>query len=258
VPSIWFRSLCSNVAIKSRPAQMLFRCIQPEKLTMRTLIILLLVLTIFSCNQSQTTQDKNLIQSTVIQTTTHKIVNLDTISKLFDNALKADTLEFDNWEPFLFFKSGNFLSKTEKNVIIVHCPTDTTYSIKLYSIKDNKWLLNDSINGLEAFPIQFYLSFDDYNFDGQTDIYIQVAASNGYSLSYGHLLTVGPVSKKFTEQIESGYLANMQPDIKTRTIMSDDVIWCKTNGMREVCKLTNKWIDGHLKTIKKDCPCEPE
>ena len=225
---------------------------------MRTLIILHLVLTIFSCNQSQTTQDKNVIHETVLQTTTNKIVNLDNISRLLDNALKADSLELDNWEPFLFFKSGNILSKTEKNVIIVHCPTDTTYSIKLYSIKDNKWLLNDSANGLEASPVQFYLNFDDYNFDGQTDIYIQLSASNGYSLSYGHLLTIDPASKKFTEQIEAGDLANMQPDIKTKTIISEDVIWCKTNGMQEVCKLTNKWIEGHLKTIKEDCPCEPE
>ena len=217
---------------------------------MRTLTILLLGLTIFSCNQSQTAQDKNVIQDTVAQTATHKIVKLDTISGLLDKALKADTLEFDNWEPFLFFKSGNFLSKTEKNVIIVHCPTDTTYSINLYSIKDNKWLLFDSVSGLEAFPTQFAPIFDDYNFDGQKDVYIQVSASNGWSLSRGHLLIVDPLPKKLIIHKEARELANMKPDPTTKTIVSE--LWNGYNiqGQHQLTIFTNKWINGQLKTIK--------
>lgn len=226
--------------------------------TMRTLTILFLGVTIFSCNQTQITQEKVGVQDTSVQVTNRKVIQLDTIPGLLDKALKTDTLQFDNWEPFLFFKSGNFLNKTEKNAVLVHRPTDTTYSIKLYSISDNKWLISDKISGLDGLPIQFVPIFDDYNFDGQTDIYIQATTSNGYPLSRGHLIIVNQLTKKLEVHPEARDLANMKPDNKGHSVISEEVIWCKPNGFEEVCKWTNKWVNGLLKPIKKDCPCEPE
>lgn len=220
--------------------------------------LLFLALTFFSCNQTQIGQNKNAIQDKVSQRKSNKIVNHDTFFELLEKAIKSDSFEYDNWEPFIFFKSGNFLRKTVKNIVIVHCPTDTTYCIELYVVKENNWFQSDSLSGLRAFPVQFNLVFDDYNFDGLNDIYIQVSVSNGHSLSYGHLLTIDPKTLKFTKQIETDELANMQPDIKTKTIISEEAIWCKTNGKKELCKWTNKWVHGQLITIKKDCPCEPE
>jgi hypothetical protein len=87
-------------------------------------------------------------------------------------------------------------------------------------------------------------------------IYIQVSASNGYVLSRGHLLMIDRLTKKFSKHNETRDLANMKPEPKTKIIISEEVIFCESLGMMKICKLTNKWIDGHLKTIKKDCPCK--
>jgi hypothetical protein len=161
---------------------------------MRALTILLFGLTIFACNQSQTSQDKFVTLDTISKTAFAKDTLRDKVNELLEKSLTADTLKFNNEfefntsNHFLFFKSGHIISKTEKNALVVVCPTDTTYTVRLYSIQNNKWNISDSIYGLDAFPIQFDPIFDDYNFDGQMDIYIQVSASNGWSLSRGHLI----------------------------------------------------------------------
>jgi hypothetical protein len=114
---------CANFSVMCNP-----------KTTMRTLTILLFGLTIFSCNQTQTKQDKIVNKDTIAQTTHNTSFN-DKITELFDKGITDDTLEFynqfENNQSFLFFKSGQIISKTEKNAIVVVCPNDTTYTISL-------------------------------------------------------------------------------------------------------------------------------
>lgn len=218
---------------------------------MRPFTILLLGLTIFSCNKTQTKQD------TISKTVVAKDTVLDKITELLNKALIADTLEFNNefefdtYKSFLFFKSGPIISKTEKNALIVVLPTDTTYTVRLYSIQNNTWNISDSISGLDAFPTQFDPIFDDYNFDGQTDIYIQVSASNGWSLSRGHLIVIDQKTKKFDLHKETRDFANMTPDIKTKTVKTE--LWNGYNMKRrhQLTIFTNKWVNGKLKTISK-------
>ncbi len=195
--------------------------------------------------------DKIIHPDTVVVLIKDRVVTTDTIIGLLDTSLTTDTIEFHNSEPFLFFKSGRFLDKTEKNAIWINCPTDTTYSLKLYLIRDNKWVMADSITGLDAFPSQFDPIFDDFNFDKQNDIFIQASASNGWSLSRGHLLIVDPQTKKLTLHKEARDLANMNPDPKTKTVTSE--IWNGYNGkgQNQLTIFTNKWMDGKLKTVKK-------
>jgi hypothetical protein len=221
---------------------------------MRTLSILLFGLTISSCNQTQTSQDKIVINDTITQTTNHA-VSIDKIAELFDKAIMVDTLEFNNQfennQSFLFFKSGHIISKTEKNALIVICPTDTTYVVRLYSIHNNKWSVLDSISGLEAFPTQFESIFDDYNFDGQTDIYIQVNASSGWSVSRGHLIIIDPKTKMFDLHKETREFGNLKPDIKTKTLKSEFWNGYDTKNRHQLTIFTNKWVNGKLKTISR-------
>lgn len=204
---------------------------------MQRLTIFILGLIFVSYNQASTKRDG--------------IIVSDSTNMLFDSAATKDTLEFISVEPFLFFKSGYILSSTEKNAIIIVCNTDTTYLVKLYSIRNRKWERTDSISGLDAFPSQFELTFNDYNFDKQKDIYIQVSVSNGWPLSRGHLLIVDPVTKKLTRHEETRYLANMKPDPKTETVVSE--LWNGYNekGQHQLTIFTNKWVNGKLNTIKK-------
>lgn len=109
----------------------------------------------------------------------------------------------------------------------------------------------DSISDLDAFSTQFEPIFDDYNFDGQTDLYIQVSTSNGWSLSRGHLIIIQPMTKKFDLHKEARDFANMTPDIKTKTVMTE--LWnaYDMKNRHQLTFFTNKWVKGKLKTISK-------
>ena len=216
--------------------------------------MLLFGLTIYSCNQSQTSK-KKIVSIDTITHPTNKEVSIDKIQELFEKATTIDTLEFNNQfennQSFLFFKSGQIISKTEKNAFVVFCPTDTTYTVRLYSFQNNKWNISDSISGLEAFPTQFDPIFDDYNFDGQTDIYIQVNASSGWSLSRGHLIIIAPKTKKFELHSETRNFANMTLDKKSKTVKSELWNGYDIKGRHQLTIFTNKWVNGQLITVNK-------
>lgn len=223
---------------------------------MRKLATLLFGMTILSCNQSNTSQVKIITQDTLNKTVKSKIIEPDSVSELLNKALKTDTLEFKEdfatSKSFLFFKSGHIISKTEKNALVVHCPTDTTYAVRLYSNQGNKWIISDSISGLDAFPIQFETNFDDYNFDGQTDLYIQVSASNGWSLSMGHLLIIDPTTKKFDLHKEARNFANMKIDKMTKTVKTEMWNGFNNKGKNKLTIYTNKWVNDKLKIKSKE------
>lgn len=224
----------------------------------QTLILVPLMPCIFYCNQSKRNQEKKVIHDSLNLSTNIKINHHDTIPELMAKALINDTLEYDSWKPFIFFKSGKFLSTTKKNAVLVTCPTDTTYTIKLYSVVHNKWQLSDSVTQLDAYPIFFVPVYDDYNFDGQTDIYIQVNNSNGYCLSRGNLIIIDPLTENLEVHKEARNLANMKPNKETHSVISEELIWCNSNGFKEIGIWTNKWVNGVLKTMKKKYPCEPQ
>lgn len=218
---------------------------------MRILILLIWGLTIFSCNQSHATHDKTETSDTLRKTVITKDSVVERINRILDNALTKDTLDISRDKPFLYFKSGNLISKTEKNAFVVDCPTDTTYTVRLYSNQNNKWYILDSINGLEAFPIQFEAIFDDYNFDGQIDIYIQVSISNGWPLSTGHLIIIDPNTKKFNLHKEARNYANMTLDIQNKTVNTESCFDYGKKGRHQLIIYTNKWVNGKLKTISE-------
>ena len=144
-----------------------------------------------------------------LSTSYHKentIVKMDTLYDILAKSNKIDSLEYENWEPFLYLKTGNFLSEKDKNAILVFNNTDTTYQIELYTLEKEKWIKNDALTNIEANPMQFYFIVQDYNFDGQKDIYLQMSASNGWSLSRGHLLTIDK-NKKLNLHQETKTLA---------------------------------------------------
>lgn len=223
------------------------------------ILAFIISLTFFSCGDTHTESKKTSPDSLISNTnTTNSVdsiikINTDTLYKLLDKSTSLDTFEFRNFEPFLFLKTGKLLSGTKKNAILINCPTDSTYKVDLYEMLSDKWTKFDEIDGLEAFPVQFFLNFQDYNFDGETDIYLQCSASQGYSLSRGHLLTFNSETHKFDQHPEARDLANMQPNARTKIVISEDAYY-GDKGFQGVCDLTNKWINGKLKTIKKKCP----
>lgn len=210
-----------------------------------SIVSLLFCLILWSCKQSQTQKKQ--------QNTDPK--NNNSISELFLEAAKLDSVYYDAEHTEFVFEAGYLFNDSEKNAILLTNTSDTTYTIKLYTQDNNRWIENDSVENLKR-TIALDINYEDYDFDGQKDIYIKVSTSNGLPMSRGHLLTVNPTTKKLTEHIEIRELANLKPDKENKVVYSEFVIWHKDNGMPNICTSTNKWVNGKLTTIKTTCPSE--
>ncbi len=145
-------------------------------MTMRSILIILFGLSILSCQQSGTTQAKLTTKDSSAQPGISHFSLADTLNNLFSEALTKETTEYNNAFKvdtssfFLFFKSGYILDRNNKNSFVVTCPSDSTYFLQLFNIRNNKWQLIDSLSGLESYPMKFEATFNDYNFDNQIGI----------------------------------------------------------------------------------------
>lgn len=204
------------------------------------IIIIIIFSCFFSCKKNGQKTDIKITKNISSKSNVSK----DTLFVLLEKAKKVDTLEFNNSNPFLYIKSGKLFSKYEKNAIIINCPTDSTFNILFFTKKNEKWIKDDEFKNLNFNPLQFYLDFKDYNFDGQKDIYIQRSASNGWSLSRGYLFTIDTITKKITEHKETRDLSNMTPDIEKKVIYTDELDF--SGKERKVNCRINKWKNGKL------------
>ena len=153
--------------------------------------------------------------------------------------------------PFLYFKSGYLFSPNFKAAISIITDSDSTSKLTLYVIRNGEAEIVDSITDLHLISVAFSTTLKDYNFDGVKDIYIQTSASNGYCLSRGYLITLNPMSLKLQYHPEARELANMSPDFRTKTIISEDVVVSNKTGMPSVINYINTWKNGTLVQLKE-------
>lgn len=215
-----------------------------------------MVILIFSCITNSSCNRPGNGKEHVIDKNSHPQPVANLLDSLLAIALSYDGLRFDNTNPFMVVQAGEYLSDSLKNVIVVRELTDSTYELRVYSKQGNKLKLDDSIEGIDVSEVYFDMSYDDYNFDGQRDIFLRERASNRYEMSYGLLLTIDPATKKITPHPETRELSNMWLEPATRTVFSDSTTSCANTDMTAICHLTNKWVDGKLTTVSRKCACK--
>ncbi|MHA3788921.1 XAC2610-related protein [Flavobacterium hauense] len=169
-----------------------------------------------------------------------------------NSTIDKDSIETENGDPFLNLKTGYFLSDKYKSAVLIIPQEDSLFKIEIYTEEFNHWIKNDELKNLNINPIQFKWIFKDYNFDGQKDIYIQEAISNGLGISYGCLITLNPRTKRFFLHSETIDLGSIEPDDITKTITSIEMSDCMQPS--EPCILTHKWYNNKLVPISKKCP----
>jgi hypothetical protein len=185
----------------------------------------------------------------------------DTLYQLLDAAKKQDSIEFFSaGENFLFIKAGYILSAKTKHAVLIYDNKEDVFFTEIYALdpqQNHNLLFKHALK--EFSPINLNLRFSDYNFDGYTDLYLQKGVSNGMAISFGNLYLYNGKGIKYHPECYN--LGNMEPDKRTRTIISDERITCTIDGLTTsyiICKLTHKWKNEKLLFIKKQCPCEPE
>lgn len=187
-----------------------------------------------------------------------KTITADTLYSLLNTAIDKDSLSFENDKPFLRLRIGKFLSPESKNAFLVSNVKDSIYKLELYTLKSGKWNKDDQKTITDAYMMQFDLNFDDYNFDTQKDIYIQSTASNGYSISRGHLVTLDPKTLKMELHPETRNYGSMKPDRTTKFVYSYiKKCYDPTEGPLPPCQVINKWKNNKLVVVStEECPCK--
>jgi hypothetical protein len=95
---------------------------------------------------------------------------------------KIDTILDNKGYSIYYCKIGHFLIPTKKTALLIY-----NNAVELYIYKNDKPIRKDSIAFLNTdSKIEFQVTYADYNFDGQKDIYIQRTISNGWPMSRGH------------------------------------------------------------------------
>jgi hypothetical protein len=167
---------------------------------------------------------------------------------------KVDTLLYNINDSVYYCKIGDFLVPAVKTALLIY-----NSAVVLYIYKNDKPIKEDSIAvlNIDAYKMEFQVTYDDYNFDGRKDIYIQRTISNGWPMSRGCLITINKSSNKLERHDECDNLANMKPDPKRKIVISDTILYCDNPAQdKKMCKLFNKWVDKKLITQKSGCRCK--
>jgi len=170
---------------------------------------------------------------------------------------KIDTLLGNQDDSVYYCKIGNFLLPAEKVALLIY-----GNAVELFIYKNDKPVKEDSIVvfNIEDYKMEFEVTYDDYNFDGRKDIYIQRTISNGWPMSRGCLITINRRTNKLERHDECDNLANMKADPKRKVVISDSILECYNSDTHEekpqLCKLFNKWVENKLIPIPSGCRCK--
>lgn len=201
----------------------------------KLILIFLLSLLVTFC------QRKNSISDLEINT----IISNDTITQFEKLAIKNDTLEYVNFDPFIFLKSGHLFGKNKKQYIKLSVKSEKVMHLELYILKNDTWIMNDRLDLNNDFILpSFNYKIKDYNFDSCNDLYIQRFSKNGLGMSHGYLITINK-NLKMNHQQETDDLSNMTIDYEHEQLISDSII-SNING-RFILKNYYYWKNNKLK-----------
>ena len=203
----------------------------------KLILIFLLSLFVTFC------QRKNSISDLEINT----IISNDTITQFEKLAIKNDTLEYVNFDPFIFLKSGHLFGENKKQYIKLSVKSEKVMHLELYILKNDTWIINDRLDLNNDFILpSFNYKIKDYNFDSCNDLYIQRFSTNGLGMSYGYLITLNK-NLKMNHQQETDDLSNMTIDYEHEQLISDSII-SNING-RFILKNYYYWKNNKLKKV---------
>jgi hypothetical protein len=234
---------------------------------MKPLSALFLIILLASCGNDKPKNDPSTKDSiSLTKTNKHRIkpvependpVLLAHLYQFVGSGEKVDTMLGNQNNSVYYCKIGNFLLPAKKNALLIH-----RGAVELFIYKNDNPIKVDSITVLDIGDEkwEFQVTYADYNFDGQKDIYIQRTISNGWPMSIGCLITINRRTNKLERHDECDDLANMKPDPKRKVVISDSIAQCYSSVTREekpqLCKLINIWVDNRLKTMPSRCRCK--
>lgn len=212
---------------------------------------MLCIITCFACQQKPIkVEEEPKSEAEIIQ---------ETKARLLKEAIEQDSV--DTYSPGIFFRflSGYIFNDTIKNAVYF-CPlSDSTTVFELYTLKEGKWIKNDTLQNLDP-GLWCTVRFLDYNFDGQKDIRYVHTLSNGSARSYGYTIIINPQTKQLKELKYMRDYGELWPDAEKQVVESSRRGSCPHRGGdvyhgSTECTLTHRWIKDSLIVVREDCTC---
>ncbi|NML22026.1 hypothetical protein HHL16_14155 [Pseudoflavitalea sp. G-6-1-2] len=197
-----------------------------------------------SCNNQQS--DK---QTIFANNGYFNVALIDTqLNKSTDDAERV----YSSGAPFVYFHATQSLD-TVRTAFVFYNTNDSTASVRWYRFLNGKWMLKDSISNLPGGSRPVNAVFQDFNFDGQRDIYLQEAMVSENGLGYGLLFTIDPKTKQLTEQPVFRDMGDMSADAATKSIISITLKALGHDLPPAKCTVISQWENGQLKTTSRLC-----
>lgn len=208
-------------------------------------IVLLAVSVCISCNNKPET-DKVQI------TATNEGFTSQMLNAKLDKAIEDMEYVYSSITPFVYFHATHSLD-TARAAFVFSNTNDSTALVRYYRLVDGKWMLKDSIPNLPGGSRPVNAALEDFNFDGQPDIYLLEAMVSENGLHYGWLFTIDPVTKQLTEHPEVREMGDLSADQATKSIISITLKALGHNLPPSKCTVISHWEKGQLKQTSRLC-----
>jgi hypothetical protein len=223
---------------------------------MKSILYSIIVISLFSCNDTKT--DKVVDTIPVQNPTESSLVIRDTCINFMNDCLHNDSCIYqwfydDLHLELAYVKTGNFIFGDKLSGIIIYTPTDSTIAIEHFIKENEAWQPIDAKIDMPTDWLTFETDYQDYNFDGIIDVYLNVGVMNGSGLSYGYLLTIDEKGK-FKFHPESAEIKNMDPDPKRKIVWANAVEYCKEEKI--ICDEIYTWKNDTLTMVKRNFECK--
>lgn len=218
---------------------------------MRSFTILILT-TSLACCRSADTVDAN--RSADTATTGFGLA--DSVERLAQESVGLDSLNYISFlgemKPYklLYFNIGNLYFKDSKNAIALYSVNDTTIEFLVFEKGNNAWTATSAPGRLfiyEFSPAFFRTQYEDFNFDGIPDLYVNFYTTVRVADSHGYVLTFDADSKSLKLHEETVNIPNISVDRKTQAIISTE--FSNPNDSEEQYKIVSiyRWTEDTLK-----------
>lgn len=194
-----------------------------------------------------------------LQSESVKINLPDSIKKMLNVSASKDTFEYEAFynddSPYelLYIKTGHLFNSKNTHAFVLHSMNDTTIVCELFYFMEGQWRSCEKKMDIHvsAFsPAYFDVLFDDYNFDGNKDVMINLYQSMGTVYTYGYLLTYDHKRNGLILHPETIEIPSIEIDEKSKEIRSSEYSKSTSEEYKVVSHF--KWTKDFIKLVSKE------
>lgn len=215
-----------------------------------TLLCLVTIVVMVSCKNNSTPLSNNPSNSKNISILSYSDTQQYALPQLLQASLQQDSFLYEKVN--FRFIAGHLFTKSQKHAVVLYA-TNTATKIEVYVERNNAWEQQMIDSAIDVFWVQAGCEFIDMDFDNVKDLIVHRSVSNGFAMQAIHLF-IYKNSTKFIRVTGADTLFNLTP-VENNELKSEEVIWCRNNGQKEVKNLYYTFKNNQLVYLRTKMPC---